>query len=65
MAINIIGLPWARAAVKIASSTLLHFGQKGVSRANYLGKRGYRPGYLITAIPLAVTMMASPSLGRI
>jgi uncharacterized membrane protein YccF (DUF307 family) len=37
MAITIIGLPWARAAFNIAVYTLLPFGQKAVSRAEYLG----------------------------
>jgi uncharacterized membrane protein YccF (DUF307 family) len=37
MAITIIGLPWAWAAFNIASYTLLPFGRKAVSRANYLG----------------------------
>ncbi len=38
MAITIIGLPWARAAFNIASYTLLPFGQKAVSRADYTGR---------------------------
>ncbi len=38
MAITIIGLPWARAAFNIAIYTLLPFGQKAVSRAEYGGK---------------------------
>jgi uncharacterized membrane protein YccF (DUF307 family) len=38
MAITIIGLPWARAAFNIAAYTLLPFGQKAVSRADYLGR---------------------------
>jgi len=37
MAITIIGLPWARAAINIAWYTLLPFGQKAVSRADYSG----------------------------
>src|SRR4029077_4443058 len=37
MAITIIGLPWAWAAVHIASYSLLPFGRKGVSRAEHLG----------------------------
>ena len=36
MAITIIGIPWARAAFNIASYTLLPFGRKAVSRAEYL-----------------------------
>ena len=35
MAITIVGLPWTRAAFNIASYTLLPFGQKAVSRAQY------------------------------
>ena len=38
MAITIIGLPWARAAFNIAVYTLLPFGQKAVSRADYSGR---------------------------
>ena len=37
IAINIVGLPWTRAAFNIASYTLLPFGQKAVSRAQYYG----------------------------
>ena len=37
MAITIIGLPWARAALNIALYTLLPFGQRAVSRADYTG----------------------------
>ena len=37
MAISIIGIPWARAAFNIASYTLLPFGRRAVSRAEYLG----------------------------
>src|SRR5712671_1673128 len=37
MAITIIGLPWTRAAFNIAVYTLLPFGQKAVSRAEYTG----------------------------
>ena len=37
MVITIIGIPWARAAFNIASYTLLPFGRKAVSRAEYLG----------------------------
>ena len=37
MAITIFGIPWARAAFNIASYTLLPFGRKAVSRADYLG----------------------------
>jgi len=38
MAITVIGIPWARAAFNIASYTLLPFGRKAVSRAEYLGE---------------------------
>jgi len=38
MAITIIGLPWARAAFSIAVYTLLPFGQRAVSRAEYYGR---------------------------
>ena len=37
IAITIIGLPWARAAFNIALYTLLPFGHKAVSRAEYTG----------------------------
>jgi len=37
MAVTIVGLPWARAAFNIASYTMLPFGRKAVSRAEYLG----------------------------
>src|SRR5438034_9598703 len=37
MAVTIIGLPWARSAFNIAVYTLLPFGQKAVSRAEYTG----------------------------
>jgi len=38
MAITIIGLPWMRAALNIALYTLLPFGQRAVSRAEYTGR---------------------------
>src|SRR3984893_7585012 len=38
MAITIVGLPGARAAFNIALYTLLPFGQKAVSRAEYTGR---------------------------
>ena len=38
MAITIIGLPWTRAALNIALYTLLPFGQRAVSRAEYTGR---------------------------
>jgi uncharacterized membrane protein YccF (DUF307 family) len=37
MAITIIGLPWAWSALNLASYTLLPFGRKAVSRAEYSG----------------------------
>jgi uncharacterized membrane protein YccF (DUF307 family) len=46
MAITIIGLPWARAAVTIAGYTLLPFGQKAVSRAEYFGREDVGTGPL-------------------
>ena len=44
MAITIIGLPWTRAAFNIASYTLLPFGQKAVSRAEYTGRQDIGTG---------------------
>jgi len=46
MAITIIGLPWARAAFNIAIYTLLPFGQKAVSRAEYTGTEDLGTGPL-------------------
>jgi uncharacterized membrane protein YccF (DUF307 family) len=46
MAITIIGIPWARAAFNIAAYTLLPFGQKAVSRAEYLGREDVGTGPL-------------------
>ena len=46
MAITIIGLPWARAALNIASYTLLPFGYKAVSRAGYAGREDIGTGPL-------------------
>src|SRR5574342_379667 len=46
MAITIIGLPWARAAFNIALYTLLPFGQKAVSRAEYTGQEDLGTGPL-------------------
>ena len=37
MVITIVGIPWAKAAFNIAFYTLLPFGQKAVSRAEYSG----------------------------
>jgi uncharacterized membrane protein YccF (DUF307 family) len=44
MAITIIGFPWARAAFSIAIYTLLPFGQKAVSRAEYFGREDIGTG---------------------
>jgi len=44
MAITIIGIPWARAAFNIAAYTLLPFGQKAVSRADYVGREDFGTG---------------------
>jgi uncharacterized membrane protein YccF (DUF307 family) len=46
MAITIIGLPWARAAFNIAAYTLLPFGQRAVSRAEYTGRGDVGTGLL-------------------
>jgi uncharacterized membrane protein YccF (DUF307 family) len=46
MAITIVGLPWTRAAFNIASYTLLPFGQKAVSRAQYFGSTDVGTGPL-------------------
>jgi uncharacterized membrane protein YccF (DUF307 family) len=46
MAITIIGLPWTWAALNIASYTLLPFGRKAVSRAEYSGRHDIGTGPL-------------------
>lgn len=46
MAITIVGLPWVRAAFNIAAYTLLPFGQRVVSRAEYTGERDLGTGPL-------------------
>ena len=46
MCITIIGIPWARAAFNIAFYTLLPFGQKAVSRAEYTGREDIGTGPL-------------------
>src|SRR5450755_3887166 len=46
MAITIVGLPWTGAAFNIASYTLLPFGQKAVSRAEYSGSEDIGTGPL-------------------
>jgi uncharacterized membrane protein YccF (DUF307 family) len=44
MAVTIIGLPWAWAALNIASYTLLPFGRKAVSRAEHSGRHDIGTG---------------------
>ncbi|HKS87514.1 MAG TPA: YccF domain-containing protein [Pseudolabrys sp.] len=46
MAITIVGLPWTRAAFNIGVYTLLPFGQKAVSRAEYSGAEDIGTGVL-------------------
>jgi uncharacterized membrane protein YccF (DUF307 family) len=46
MAVTIIGLPWAWAALNIASYALLPFGRKAVSRAEYSGRHDIGTGPL-------------------
>jgi uncharacterized membrane protein YccF (DUF307 family) len=46
MALTIIGLPWAWAALNIASYTLLPFGRKAVSRAEHTGRHDIGTGPL-------------------
>jgi uncharacterized membrane protein YccF (DUF307 family) len=46
MAITIVGLPWAWSALNIASYTLLPFGRKAVSRAEYSGRHDIGTGLL-------------------
>src|SRR5664279_335591 len=46
MAITIVGPPWTRVAFNIASYTLLPFGQKAVSRAEYSGSKDVGTGLL-------------------
>jgi len=46
MAVTIIGLPWARAAFNLAFYTLLPFGQRAVSRADYTGRGDLGTGAL-------------------
>lgn len=49
MVITIIGLPWARAAVNIASYTLLPFGRAAVARDRWEGRPDLGTGPLGTA----------------
>ena len=44
MALTIIGLPWTRAALNIAFYTLLPFGHRAVSRAEYTGNEDLGTG---------------------
>jgi len=46
MAVTIVGIPWARAALNIAFYTLLPFGQRAVSRADYYGHEDIGTGPL-------------------
>jgi uncharacterized membrane protein YccF (DUF307 family) len=46
MVITIVGIPWAKAAFNIALYTLLPFGQKAVSRADYSGQEDVGTGLL-------------------
>ena len=46
MVVTIIGIPWAKAAFNIAVYTLLPFGQKAVSRADYFGQEDVGTGPL-------------------
>jgi uncharacterized membrane protein YccF (DUF307 family) len=46
MAITILGLPWTRAAFNIALYTLLPFGQRAVSRAEFYGTEDLGTGPL-------------------
>jgi uncharacterized membrane protein YccF (DUF307 family) len=76
MAVTIIGLPWSRAALRIAAYTLLPFGHTVVDRPGgavsetlsffgnliWLGLAGWwlALGHLITAIGLAITIIGIP-----
>ena len=44
MAVTIIGIPWAKAALNIAGYTLLPFGNRAVSRAEYFGREDLGTG---------------------
>ena len=46
MVITIVGIPWAKSAFNIAFYTLLPFGQKAVSRADYYGQEDVGTGLL-------------------
>ena len=59
MAITIVGLPWARAAFNIAAYTLLPFGQKAVSRADYTGHEDIGTGHSVCwAISFGSSLLA-------
>ena len=51
MAITIVGLPWARAALNIALYTLLPFGHRAVSRAEYTGHTDLGTGAFSRRVP--------------
>jgi uncharacterized membrane protein YccF (DUF307 family) len=53
MAITIIGLPWTRAAFNIAAYTLLPFGQKAVSRTEYMDTQMWALDHLAFSACLA------------
>jgi len=46
MALTVIGLPWTRAAFTMARYTLLPFGRRTVSRAEYYGREDLGTGTL-------------------
>jgi uncharacterized membrane protein YccF (DUF307 family) len=46
MAITIVGLPWTPAAFRIAAYTLLPFGSRAVSRAEFTGREDLGTGPL-------------------
>jgi len=46
MVVTIVGIPWAKAAFNIAVYTLVPFGQKAVSRADYSGQEDVGTGLL-------------------
>ncbi len=59
MAVTIVGLLWTRAAFNIALYTLLPFGRRAVSRAEYTGRED------VGTAALAVTIIGLLSPGRI
>src|SRR5476651_1655388 len=58
MAITIIGLPWTRAAFNLASYTLLPFGHRAVSRAQYAGREDVGTGLLGFAVNIIWFVLA-------